>query len=115
MRETWFIKNVHTRELAISDLDKAPAIRPNETVDFLRYHTKEQIEQSDDLKSAIDLGYLRLIKKRDTSRIVKTTPDDINLSIENVETGEGIRYWGEMHINEMPTIISIPGSNTWFM
>ena len=53
MRETWFIKNVHTRELTISDLDKAPAIRPNETVDMLRYHTKQEIEQSESLAAAI--------------------------------------------------------------
>ncbi len=108
MRETWFIKNLHTRELTISDLDKAPAIRPNETVDMLRYHTKQEIEQSVSLRDAIGFGYVLLIKRRDNTLVaVKSTPDDINISIENAETDEGVRYCGEIHAHEINKTVTI--------
>ncbi len=111
MRETWFIKNVHTRELTISDLDKAPAIRPNETVDMLRYHTKQEIEQSESLAAAIAANWVTLIKRRDSATTVKITPDDINISIENAETAESVRYYGEMYADEATTTITVSSAN----
>lgn len=107
MRETWFIKNIYSRELTISDLDKAPAIKPNETIDALRYHTKQEIEQSESLRDAIDRGYIQLIKRRDNTTVVKRTPNDINISIENAEIDESVRYYGEIHAHLINKTITI--------
>lgn len=111
MRESWFLKNIHSRDLTISDLDKAPAIAPNGTVDMLLYHTKQEIEQSDSLKDAIDLGYVSLIKRRDNETTVKVTPDDINISIENAELAESVRFCGEMYADEANITVIIASAN----
>lgn len=112
MRETWFLKNVHGRELTISDLDKAPAIKPNETVDMLRYHTKQEIEQSESLAAAITANWVTLIKRRDNETTVKTTPDDINISIENAEIDESVRYYGEIYADDASITVTINAPNT---
>jgi len=62
-RESWFVTNRTNREVAISDLLTVPAIRPGQTIDLLRYATREQVSYSSALPALIKSGRLSSKKK----------------------------------------------------
>jgi len=83
-REQWSIKNVSSGSISIGDLPKCPVVGPNKIVDLLRYHTKEEINQSIYLKRLIDR---RTVKAMKTSDSVELDSYDVKV-YESVEGNE---------------------------
>jgi len=63
-RETWTVRNTTGRQIGIGDLMFAPVVEPGKTVDLLRYHSYNQIEQSQDLAALLRSGWLTLTKTK---------------------------------------------------
>jgi hypothetical protein len=65
-REFWRITNITSnRKINIGDLPLLPTLEPNERCDLLRYYTKEDINQSENLPFLISKGWLRAKKNLD--------------------------------------------------
>lgn len=63
-RESWWIKNVTNKTIAIGDLHLLPSLKPNQQVDVLRYYTRERISHAKTLVALLKSGKLKLNKEK---------------------------------------------------
>jgi hypothetical protein len=63
-REQWNVRNVTSRQIGIGDLMFVPVIEPGQSVDLLRHHPYDELEQSNDLATLLRMGWLRLTKTK---------------------------------------------------
>jgi hypothetical protein len=64
-REQWLITNLTNKHLGIGDLPRLPTLDPGQCLDLLRYHTKEQAQQSRLLISLAQRYWISLTKVMD--------------------------------------------------
>ncbi len=74
-RETWIVTNRTNKQVSIGDLISVPVIVPKGTVDLLRYHTYNQIEQSKDLSTLIRMKWLAVAKRKTETAPVVDRPE----------------------------------------
>lgn len=87
-REQWYLKNKTNRYFSIGDLPKLPSFNPKETHDMLTYHSKNEIENSSDLKDLLSLGWVSLTKTRDGSSSKYNTSNSISKAMALTENEE---------------------------
>ncbi len=61
-RKPYVVRNTRNREVSIGDLPQAPAVRPHGIVNLLNYHSKTEIEQSENLVTLLQSGWLTMKK-----------------------------------------------------
>lgn len=64
-RESWIMKNVTSKNFSMGDLPLVPAFGPGSVHDLLQYYTSDKIRTSTNLKTLINNGWLKLVKKKD--------------------------------------------------
>jgi len=66
-RESWFVKNLTNKNLAIGDLATVPTFAPGQSHDILRFVSRERASHSTDLQSLLRINWVSL-KKVDPNR-----------------------------------------------
>jgi len=86
-REFWRITNISKKILNIGDLPKLPTLEPNEFCDLLRYYTKEEINQSENLPYLIKKRWLRASKDLDnvSTAVSRRSPEPYLTTTETNE------------------------------
>ena len=67
-RESWTARNRTSNTLSIGDLPEVPVFRPKMQINLLKFASKTEINQSENLKQMLAVGWLRLTKTKDKVR-----------------------------------------------
>ena len=84
-REQWILRNLTKRVLLIGDLPNVPQLQAEKAVDLLKYQTKQEIEQSVNLKGLIRRGWVEIYKRKDDILGETNTGDDAQRAISLAE------------------------------
>ena len=128
-RERWFAQNITTLQFSIGDLPKVPTFDINTKIDLLEFYSKEAIEQSVNLLTCVNNGWLSFSKKLDgtvTDYTVEniaaglTAPDgtqiggnpDLSnyLKLDGTNAMTGDMSLGNHNINDVQIIRGITGT-----
>jgi hypothetical protein len=63
-RESWLVTNNTSQNIAVGDLLLLPVLKPNQTIDVLKYYSREKISHSTNLASLLKSGKFSLNKKK---------------------------------------------------
>ena len=86
-REQWIVKNRTNRRITLGDLPRSPTFQPKQALNILQYCTKDAVNQSKALISAVNAGLMYLNKQvDDVDDIIPTS--DISDSITSAEENE---------------------------
>ncbi len=62
-KEMWFVKNITQENIAIGDLPLLPLVKPNKTVNLLRFYSREKVADSDILTYLVQSNKVTIEKK----------------------------------------------------
>ena len=62
-KEMWFAKNITKENIAIGDLPLLPIIKPDKTVNLLRFYSREKVADSDILMHLVQNNKITIEKK----------------------------------------------------
>ena len=87
-RESWLVKNKTKKVISIGDLPLVPTINPGETVDLLKFCSREKISYSIQLTKLVKAGWVRFEKrvKHKNNKII--SKNEIGLAITPAEEDE---------------------------
>jgi hypothetical protein len=93
-RESWWVRNLTKKTIAIGDLLLVPAIKPGKQVDVLRFYSREKISHSKVLVKLVKAGIVSLDKEKDFTNdfpgmITSATIDEAITPAEENEVGGG--------------------------
>ena len=106
-RDQWIIKNQKQKYFIIGDLPKLPTLYPDKVIDLLNYYGQDEISNSSDLTSLLNLGWVTLnkISGQDHDKIATSDAEDAISSAEENETGR-------MDFSEVSSSPYLAGSNS---
>ena len=87
-RESWLVKNKTKKVIAIGDLPLVPTINPGETVDLLKFCSREKISYSIQLTKLVKAGWLTFEKRVKHKANKKIAKNEIGLAITPAEEDE---------------------------
>lgn len=62
-KEMWFVKNITQENIAIGDLPLLPLVKPNKTVNLLRFYSREKVIDSNILMFLVQNNKVTIEKK----------------------------------------------------
>jgi len=89
-RENWNVRNNSSRTQVLDDLPSTPPIRSGAIVNLLKYHSKQEIQNSTTLAGLLRSGILVLTKKRNGTRRRLSTANSVN-GVDSVEKNDLLR------------------------
>ena len=94
-RESWLVKNKTKKVIAIGDLPLVPTINPGETVDLLKFCSREKISYSIQLTKLVKAGWVTFEKRVKHKANKKIAKNEIGLAITPAEEDEieDVNFW----------------------
>lgn len=67
-REMWFAKNITKENITIGDLPLLPLIKPNKTVNLLRFYSRDKVADSNVLMFLVQNNKITVEKKEQNTK-----------------------------------------------
>ena len=67
-REMWFAKNITKENITIGDLPLLPLIKPDKTVNLLRFYSREKVADSNVLTYLVQNNKITIEKKEQATK-----------------------------------------------
>ena len=64
-KEMWFVKNITKKNITIGDLPLLPLIKPDKTVNLLRFYSREKAADSNILTCLVQNSKITIEKKKE--------------------------------------------------